>query len=171
MAEEENVPTEDYAEYEILPHKEIKDLKEELAKLKEYEVTPTRKLQVSILELNNKLDRLLSVFEEAMHGIRVEEGGLKFEEKIRPVMERLNKILDQNKDIAEGMIAVADLVKEIKKEGVKSELPPMPKLGPGGMMPPPLPGMAGGMIPGMPPGTIRTAPRPMPRMPPPPRRT
>lgn len=162
----EDIPeTEDYAEYEILPHKEIKELKEELAKLKEYEVTPTRKLQISILELNNKLDRLLAIFEEAMHGIKVEEGGLRFEEKMRPMVERMNKILEQHKDIAEGVVAMADMLKEIKKTG-----PAMPPLGPPkgqmhGMMPP-------GRL-GMPPqmGGLQRGPVARVPPPPPPKRT
>lgn len=162
MAEDEDIPqTEDYAEYEILPHKEIKDLKDELAKLKEYEVTPTRKLQISILDLNNKLDKLITIFEEAMHGIRVEEGGLKFEEKMRPVLERMNKILEQNKDIADGMVAIADMVKEMKKTG---PIMPPSRIGPMGM-----PGSLSGMgaPPGMPQGA-RAQRGPAARMPPPP---
>ena len=34
-------------EYELLPHKEIEELKEELAKLKEFEIAPSKKLTAS----------------------------------------------------------------------------------------------------------------------------
>jgi len=65
-------------EYELLPHKEIEELKDELAKLKEFEITPTKKLRVSLVELNSKLDKLLDIFEDAMSQVQIEEGGMTF---------------------------------------------------------------------------------------------
>ncbi len=102
-------------EYELLPHKEIEDLKDELAKLKEFEIAPSKKLQVSLLELNTKLDKLLTIFEDATHEMNVEEGGLSFTEKMRPLLEKMNKILEQNSEIASGILALADMVKELKE--------------------------------------------------------
>jgi len=117
MAEEtkEILPSEG-EEYEILPQKEIAELKEELRKLKEFEITPTKKLQVSLVEVNNKLDKLLSIFEEAMTALQVEEGGLSFKEKMRPLVEKMNKILEQNSEIAQGIVAVADLVRNLRED-------------------------------------------------------
>ncbi len=102
-------------EYELLPHKEIEDLKDELAKLKEFEIAPSKKLQVSLLELNTKLDKLLTIFEDATHEMRVEEGGLSFTEKMKPLLEKMSKILEQNSEIASGILALADMVKEVKE--------------------------------------------------------
>jgi len=102
-------------EYELLPHKEIEELKEELHKLKEFEITPTKKLRVSLVELNQKLDKLLKIFDEARHEIRSEEIGLGFKEKMKPIIEKMDKLLEQQADIAEGMVALADIVKEKKK--------------------------------------------------------
>lgn len=107
-------------EYELLPHKEIEELKEELHKLKEFEITPTKKLRVSLVELNQKLDKLLKIFDEARHEIRSEEIGLGFKEKMKPIIEKMDKLLEQQADIAEGMVALADIVKEKKKEAVPS---------------------------------------------------
>src|SRR5574341_731823 len=124
MADDENPQaTED--EYELLPHKEIEDLKEELSKLKEFEIAPSKKLQVSLLELNTKLDKLITIFEDATHEMRIEEGGLSFTEKMKPLLEKMNKILEQNSEIASGILALADMVKELKEgEAPAIEAPP-----------------------------------------------
>ena len=131
-------------EYELLPHKEIEGLREELQKLKEFEITPTKKLRVSLVELNHKLDKLLKIFDEARHEIRTEEIGLGFKEKMKPIIEKMDKVLEQQADIAEGMVALADIVKGRQKE----QAPKFPRpginvsrpAGPPGAMPP-RPGM------------------------------
>ncbi|VVB81690.1 Uncharacterised protein [uncultured archaeon] len=166
-------PSED--EYELLPHKEIEDLKDELAKLKEFEIAPSKKLQVSLLELNTKLDKLITIFEDATHELRIEEGALSFTEKMKPLLERMNKVLEQNSEIASGILALADMVKDIKeKPEAKIEIetqtftpiqpmpaPPMPSpaMRPPMMAPPRAPPV-GQMPPGVPPGM------PLPPMPP-----
>lgn len=106
----------DSEEYELLPHKEIEELKEELAKLKEFEITPTKKLRVSLVELNSKLDKLLDIFEDAMRQVQIEEGGMTFHEKMKPIADKMNKILDQNAQIAEGIVTMADMIKEMRGE-------------------------------------------------------
>jgi len=116
----------DSEEYELLPHKEIEELKDELAKLKEFEITPTKKLRVSLVELNSKLDKLLDIFEDAMRQVQVEEGGMTFQEKMKPIIEKMNKVLDQNSQIAEGIVTIADMLKEKKPE--QPEEKPFPKL-------------------------------------------
>ncbi len=145
-------------EYELLPHREIEDLKDELRKLKEFEITPTKKLRISLIELNKKLNKLLQIFDEARHEIRTEEIGLGFKEKMKPVTEKMNRLLEQQADIAEGMVALADIVKEMKKEEAPKLEPalPIPRAPPASTMGPPRPRMAP-PAPGMPPPGI---PRP-----------
>ncbi len=153
-------------EYELLPHKEIEDLKEELEKLKEFEIAPSKRLQVSLLELNTKLDKLITIFEDATHELRVEEGGLSFTEKMRPLLEKMNKILEQNSEIASGILALADMVKEVRetreapkiaefRPTIEAPMPSMPPPMPPPMMAamPPRPAPpVGPMPPGVPPG-------------------
>ncbi len=170
MVDEEIPASEE--EYELLPHKEIEDLKEELAKLKEFEIAPSKKLQVSLLELDTKLDKLITIFEDATHEMRIEEGGLSFTEKMKPLLEKMNKILEQNSEIASGILALADMVKEGKtaqkpetEEFGMSPSPQMQMMPPMQMAPPmPMPPRqappAGPMPPGVPPGM------PLPPMPP-----
>lgn len=160
----EEIPAQE-EEYELLPHREIEDLKEELSKLKEFEVAPSKKLQVSLLEVNAKLDKLITIFEDASHEMRVEEGGLSFTDKMRPLLEKMNKILEQNSEIASGILALADMVKEKSgrmESGFETyNAPPTaagfnvpPKMEPSGApMSPPMGAQAAGpMPPGVPPG-------------------
>ncbi len=128
-------PIDEGEDYEILPQKEIQELKNELRKLKEFEITPSKKMQVSLVEVDAKLDKLLSIFEEAMTALQLEEGGLSFKEKMKPVAEKMNKILEQNSEIAQGIVAVADLVRDFRdhlgkrpviKEPTIEPTPPMP---------------------------------------------
>ncbi len=145
MAKEEAKPFENPVdEYELMPHKDIIELREELRRLRE---KPSEKtLQISMVELASKLDRITEIFEEAKEMIRVEEGALTFQEKMRPVVERMEKILEQNSQIAEGVVAIADMVNELKNlvKGEKKEmfgeaLPPAPEpeyMGDKGELPP-----------------------------------
>ena len=121
----------DEDEYELMPRRDIDELKGELRKLKEFEITPTKKLHVSINELNAKIDKLIAIFEDAQRSVRSEEGGLGFAEKMKPLADKMNKILEQNADIAEGILSLADMItamKEVKME-VHEEAPQMPQMG------------------------------------------
>ncbi|HSU72684.1 MAG TPA: hypothetical protein VLJ21_02450 [Candidatus Binatia bacterium] len=110
----DNPNTSDQEEYELVPYKEIQDLKEELKKLKDVPIPSSKKLQVSMDDLALKIDRMTAIFEEAGHEIKVEEGGMTFQEKMKPMMEKMNKILEQNSEIAKGIVAVADLINDLK---------------------------------------------------------
>lgn len=95
-------------EYEILPHKEINELRKELESLREMDVTPTKKLHISIIELNRNVQKLLDIFEEALHEIKVEEGGLLFSDKVKPLVHRLDRLehnMENMADVLSNVIA------------------------------------------------------------------
>jgi hypothetical protein len=129
-------------------------------------------MHANLVELNAKLDRLLAIFEEATTALHVEEGGLSFKEQVRPIIERMNRILEQNSEIAQGIVAIADIVKELKEDlaskgviareelGPPEPIAPMTRMAPG--MPPRMPGPVPGMPPpvaGMPGGPLPPPPR------------
>lgn len=159
------------SDYEILPHKEIVELREELLKLK---AKPSeRTLQISMVELAGKVDKLIDIFSDALEQIRVEEGGLTFQEKMKPVLTRMEKILEQNSQIAEGIVALADMVNEIKPGGAEEPKldigePALPT-GPASLGPavvpsgPPVPPPPG------PPVPLGPGPKPLPGVPLPPK--
>lgn len=132
-------------EYELLPHREVEELKQELGKLKSYEVSPSKKLGINLVELTTKLDKLIAIFDEASRQITLEEGGLTFHDKMKPLVDKMHNILQQNSEIAEGIVAVADLVKDLRSDleragvlSAKSSFPNFPPFS-GAPRVPPLP--------------------------------
>jgi len=121
-------------EYEILPKDELDYLRKEVEKLKKnpYGDTETGKtLLDSMQELNNSINKLISLFQTTQKEL-VEEYS-----KSNP-SETLSEILDQNEKIAKGTLAVADLIKkqqesidEIKTQvkPEKQEKPQIPNMG------------------------------------------
>jgi hypothetical protein len=136
------MPADDNSDdYEILPQKEVEELKSEIRQMKELELSPTKKTMATMVEVAAKMDKMNAVFEEAMHELKAEEGGLSFQEKMKPLVERMNKILEQNSEIAQGIVALADLLKDLREELttkgiiVREEAPKLPE----GLPPPPPP--------------------------------
>jgi hypothetical protein len=113
-------------EYELLPHKEITELKDELRRMRSMPTGAGKDIELG--DLSDKIDKLIAIFTDAMHQMKIEEGGLSFQEKMRPVTEKMNKILEQNSEIAEGIVALADIMNEVK-DVVEEKLKPTPKLG------------------------------------------
>ena len=170
MAKEDNQNSDAEDEYELIPHKEISELKDEIRRLHDNPPSPSKHLQISMDDLAAKLDNMTKVFEKAMRTMSEDEGGLTFKDKMQPILHRMDKILEQNSQIADGIVAMADMVNELKDENTKPMqeqqsddfFPPPPGMPPSpGNFPPP-PGMP--MPPGMPPMP------PLSGMPPPPPR-
>ncbi|MBI4448428.1 hypothetical protein HY641_00180 [Candidatus Woesearchaeota archaeon] len=114
MAQEQRSVLEPNDEYEILPHKEIHELRDQLNRLKE---RPTeRTLQLALAESTAKTDRLINIFEEALTMIKVEEGSLSFTEKLRPLMQKMDTILEQNSEIATGLVGIHDILADVKEQ-------------------------------------------------------
>ncbi len=162
--------------YEIIPHKEIVGLKKEIQELKSKDSDAGSKpLLESVHKLTEEINSMLSLFKTAAEEMRMEEKDEHFvAKKMEPLIDKLDEIMEQNRTIAEGMVAVADMIKESleKRESIISTKPepefrpPQPKLpefrdlGPMGNVPAPPP--SGQMPRPMP---KYTPPRPMPNMP------
>lgn len=139
-----------YDDYEILPHKEIVELRDELKRLKDTPTELGKHFQVSIDELDKKMDKLIKIFEKAEEEMSFEEGGRAFKERLKPYNDKMEKILDQNSEIAEGIVALADLMNEVNDRlggrrhvDIKTHIKPEER-----GMPPPVSGLRS---PGMPP--------------------
>ena len=93
-------------EYELLPHHEIVRLREEVDRLKANPVSSEAANMVSSMnKLNESIQRLIKIFEVA-------EKELSQEYKHSKTEDKLGRIVYQNKEIAKGIIAVADLIKK-----------------------------------------------------------
>jgi hypothetical protein len=147
-------------DYELMPHKELASLRDQLRKLKSMPVEAGMHTGASFEELTKRMDRLIEIFTEAEHQLKLEEGAVSFKEKMAPFSARLDKVLEQNSEIAEGVVALADILTEIKEKlevgviyrpekGEKREEPEQIRAPPRQMPSPPggMPPMPGGMPP------------------------
>jgi len=78
----------------------------------------TAELITSVKELTKKMDDMVSIFQEAAKHIK--------EGTDRPLMEKLNGLIEQNKTIAKGLILLEKYVRE-KSAGVGGGQPFQPK--------------------------------------------
>ncbi len=111
-------------QYELIPHQEISELKDELQKLREFPAGPSAKLQVSLSEVSHKLDKMISIFEEALHNTQA-DGGLSVAERLKPLLSKIDTLVDQQQEIAKGMVELADIVQGLKQQQQK-QTPPSP---------------------------------------------
>jgi hypothetical protein len=112
-----------------LPHKTIKKVQKSLEtlqnKAKKQKHVPSNTLLKSVEDLNDNLASLSSLFKEAAKDIKEEEevsAGLN--QKIDPLISKVNLLEDENRKIAQGILTVADMIQELKE---KLERPRMPK--------------------------------------------
>jgi hypothetical protein len=99
--------------YGILPYSEISDLKKEIKKIEENKSSGSEDLLKSIANLARNMDSMLQIFKTAAEEMKMDDDDEKTQsQQIMPMMEKLDEILDQNKILAEGIVALSDLVKE-----------------------------------------------------------
>jgi len=96
--------------YDMLPHKEIVELKKQLKELKSSTgKKPSQELLNSMNTLTKSIDSLLKLFTKTAEELKHEEespGNLK------AIDEKLNEVIEQNKTIAEGVVAISDSVND-----------------------------------------------------------
>tara|TARA_Y100000310_G_scaffold344280_1_gene456191 strand:- start:1662 stop:2276 length:615 start_codon:yes stop_codon:yes gene_type:complete len=106
-------------DYEIISHKEVARLKQELKALKEGELTASNK------EISHKLNQMIDIFKEASIMMKDEKSS---KDSHNEIMDKLDKLLDQNQKIAEGVLAVADMIsKPIPVKAAPKPLTPGPQ--------------------------------------------
>ncbi|MBI2140462.1 hypothetical protein HYU14_06050 [Candidatus Woesearchaeota archaeon] len=104
--------------YEIMPYKEIVELKKQIADLQQKAGDPNSKdLLVSMGNLTKTMDSMLKLFSAAADEMKLEEKTeTELGAKISPMMEKIERLEDQTKTIAEGLVAIADMVRGMKGE-------------------------------------------------------
>lgn len=96
----------DDSDYELIPKKEIEKIKKELNALKRNpygESDRGQDLQKSIERLNNTMNKLIAILEDAQQDIIDEYN------ESKPI-EKLNQILDQNETIAKALVSIHDKI-------------------------------------------------------------
>ena len=98
---------------EDLAYKDISELKKELEGMKGRKDISAKELYDAVHGLSQTISDMLEVFGAAAEQMRLEEKGYEAEAKKHEViMSKLDKVIDQNKTIAEGMVAIVEMVKE-----------------------------------------------------------
>ena len=116
-------------EYEILPRQEVETLKKELERLKKNPFGETKEgdnILEAINNLNNNIRRLIDIFTKAGADLEKDYGD------VNGPIGVLNDIKDQNEQIAQGVLAVADMVKDVRTDiaqsAMQQPLAPGPKI-------------------------------------------
>ena len=100
-------------EYEFLPYGDISDLKRELEGMKGKKDISVKDLHDSVQKLSHTMSDMLEIFIAASDQLKLSEKDFESEaRKHELIIARLDKIIDQNKTIAEGLVAIVDMVKE-----------------------------------------------------------
>lgn len=103
--------------YEIMPYREIVELRKQIADLQRRTGDASSKeLLQSMAALTKSMDNMLQLFSSAAEEMKLEEkteGELS--QKVTPLIEKVNRLEEQNKTIAEGLVAIASMVKDIRK--------------------------------------------------------
>lgn len=108
---------EDDEPYDLMPHKQVAELKKQVQELKaKVDRASPEELVNSMDSLTKSIDSMLKLFTQA-----VEE--MKYEGKEEPlaanssmVNQKLDKIIGQNRIIADGIITISDMVKGAKQK-------------------------------------------------------
>jgi hypothetical protein len=121
-------------DYEIMPHREILELKKELEKLKRNPFGKNRSAE-DLLDAINNLDhsitRLIDVFEHAADKLSEEikpKENLQVQNDMKPIMNKIDLLVDQNKELAEGLISVVQMIRKEKRDvpkGIDEQIRPM----------------------------------------------
>ena len=94
-------------------YKDISDIKKGLDAMKGRKDISSKELYDAVQQLNTTITDMLEAFGAAAEQMKLEEQGYEAgAKKHEMIISKLDKIIDQNKTIAEGMVAIVDMVKE-----------------------------------------------------------
>ena len=101
-------------DYDLLPHQEIKRLRDQIKNLKsqlgQKDVKPSS-LQGSVDTLNESMKLLITIFQEASKNIEGEPHKATHEH-LDNLNSKMEQLLKHNEEIAKGILVVANLIKE-----------------------------------------------------------
>ena len=107
-------------EYELLPHKRVLQLEKDVVALKKNPLGSTgdgKSLTEHMDTLSKSMNELVKIFKTASTQMDLEERETELVSKqLGPLMERVDLLIDQNKKIAKGIVAIADMLEDHKKD-------------------------------------------------------
>ena len=100
-------------DFETDSYKSISDLNKELVAMKGKKDISVKDLYDTVQKLTGTMTDMLEVFGAAAEQLKLEEKEYETDSRKHEfIISRLDKIIDQNKTIAEGMVAIVDMIKE-----------------------------------------------------------
>ena len=110
------------AEEDFIPYKDISELKKELDAVKGKKDIPQKELYEVVQKLSDTMADMLEVFGAAAEQMKIEDKEYEANaRKHEQITSKLDKIIDQNKTIAEAMVGIVDMIKENIVEPEKEE--------------------------------------------------
>ncbi|MBI2659594.1 hypothetical protein HYX07_00355 [Candidatus Woesearchaeota archaeon] len=104
-------------------YKDISDIRKGLDAMKGRKDISSKELYDAVQKLNTTITDMLEVFGAAAQQMKLEEQSYEASaKKHEMIVSKLDKIIDQNKTIAEGMVAIVDMVKEKMIAPAKEEM-------------------------------------------------
>lgn len=128
-------------EYDLVPHKEVLELKKQIEDIKKnpIESSPQGKSLIEVMtRLSSSMNGLVELFKEASQTMKPEES-TDNDKRMKELEDKLEQVVDENKKIARGMIAIADMVRDIKNTSRQQQQSREPRM-------PPSPPRTGGPI-------------------------
>ena len=110
------------AEEDLISYKDISELRKELDGMREKKDISARDIHDAMRKLADTMGSMLEVFGAAAEQMKLEEKENESESKKHEIIVyKLDKLLDQNKTIAEGMVAIVEMFKEKFPQREKEE--------------------------------------------------
>ncbi|MBR9676300.1 hypothetical protein GOV05_04800 [Candidatus Woesearchaeota archaeon] len=111
-------------DYAIVPENDFSKLKKDVDNIKNNPFGQSKEGQEmlrNLKDLNDSLSSLVNLFNTATEELKQEEhDSALVSEKLGPMLDRVEELGKQNEKIAKGIVAVADMVKEVKNEMQKN---------------------------------------------------
>ncbi|MBI2523244.1 hypothetical protein HYW19_02555 [Candidatus Woesearchaeota archaeon] len=117
-------------DYDLMPHRQINELRGLVQDLKnKVDRASPKELIESMDSLTKSIDSLMALFKQAADEMKYEEkeeilsGGSEH----KAMNDKLDKIMEQNKIIADGMVAISDMVRDFTGKQRKQQAAQAPK--------------------------------------------
>ena len=110
------------AEEDLISYKDISELRKDLDGIREKKDISPRDIHDAMHRLADTMGSMLEVFGAAAEQMKLEEKESESEfKKHEIIVSKLDKLLDQNKTIAEGMVAIVEMFREKFPQREKEE--------------------------------------------------
>jgi len=127
-------------DYELMPEKEIKELKKEVELLKKNPLgdsASSKDLFRAVDRLTVSLNNMMDLFKTAKDDMKIGGHDDEMAQALKPISEKIDMLIEQNKKIADGIITVADMVSKRPAEPKKPDMfQPLNRPAPSFGMPP-----------------------------------